>query len=364
MARSKPAAEAAPATAATQRPGRVQMADIARLAGVSVATVSRALSDSPLINAETRERIHTLAQSLNYSINVGAQNLRLKQNRTVAVIVPYDPQTRQHLSDPFFLSLIGSLADALTERGHDMLLTRIDADRLDLAAQVYRTGRAMGIVLIGQWHHHDQLNALADSGLPFVVWGAKLPRQRYATVGGDNVAGGRLATAHLLAQGARRVAFFGDTDLPEIGQRCQGWRAAHAAAGLVPDEALCRPVPFVGEAIQQAVEDLVRAGPAFDAIFAASDLMAMTVTSTLRRLGRAVPEDVLLAGYDDIALAAHFHPPLTTVRQPIEQAGVLLVESLLAQLAQPAGHKVGPKLLPTELVVRQSSQRIGSAHSS
>ncbi|HSW04029.1 LacI family DNA-binding transcriptional regulator [Aquabacterium sp.] len=343
------------------RPNRVQMADLARIAGVSVATVSRALNDSPLINADTRERIHTLARAMNYSINVGAQNLRLKQNRTVAVIVPYDPQTRQHLSDPFFLSLIGSLADALTERGHDMLLTRIDADRLDLAAQVYHTGRAMGIVLVGQWHHHDQLNAMADSGLPLVVWGAKLPRQRYATVGGDNLTGGRLATAHLLAQGARRVVFFGDTELPEIGLRCQGWRAAHAAAGLVPDEALCRPVPFVGEAIQQAVEQMLHEGLAFDAIFAASDLMAMTVIGTLRRLGRSVPEDVLLVSYDDIALAAHFHPTLSTVSQPIEQAGVLLVESLFAQLA---GDKVGPKVMPTELVVRQSSQRPASGHSS
>lgn len=351
MARPPQPAPAVP-TPAAPRPSRVQMADLARIAGVSVSTVSRALSDSPLINAETRERIHALARQLNYSINVGAQNLRLKQNRTVAVIVPYDPETRQHLSDPFFLSLIGSLADALTERGHDMLLTRIDANRLDQAAQVWQTGRASGIVLVGQWHHHDQLNALADAGLPFVVWGARLPGQRYATVGGDNVEGGRLATAHLLAQGARRVLFFGDTALPEIGQRCEGWRAAHKALRRTPDAAACRPVPFVTEAIEREVERLLREGPAFDAVFAASDLMAMTVISTLRRLGRSVPGDVRVVGYDDIALAAHFLPPLSTVRQPIEAAGTQLVESLLAQLAGGPRESV---LLPTELVLRQSS---------
>lgn len=353
MARRKLSASEA-AEPAGGRPSRVQMADIARLAGVSVSTVSRALSDSPLLSPETRERIHALARSMNYSINVGAQNLRLKQNRTVAVVVPFDPRTRQHLSDPFFLSLIGSLADALTARGYDMLLTRIDADELDPAIQLYHTGRAMGIVLIGQWRHHEQLNQMADSGLPLAVWGANLTGQRYATVGGDNLGGGKLATAHLLAQGARRVLFLGDPGLPEIGQRRDGWQQAHIEAGLVADPALSRPLPFVTSLIEREIEDIVRDGPPFDAIFAASDLMAMTVISTLRRLGRSVPEDALLVSYDDIALAAHFLPPLSTVRQPIEQAGVLLVESLLAQLA---GEPCVPKLLPTELVVRRSSQR-------
>ena len=347
-----PASPLPPATAGAARPSRVQMADIARLAGVSVSTVSRALSDSTLVNAETRGRIAELARSLNYSINVGAQNLRLKTNRTVAVIVPYDPVTRQHLSDPFFLSLIGSLADALTERGHDMLLTRVDADRLDLAAQVYQTGRAMGIVLVGQWHHHDQLNTMAVQGVPFVVWGAQLPQQLYATVGGDNRAGGRLATEHLLSRGARRVLFMGDPELPEIGQRMQGWRDAHEQAGLAIDPRLCRPAPFVTEAIQREVAAVIKQKLPFDAVFAASDLMAMTVVSALRQHGRQVPEDLPVVGYDDIALAEHFHPPLTTVRQPIAQAGQLLVASLLAQMA---GERTSSRLLPTELVVRESS---------
>ncbi|OYV00275.1 MAG: LacI family transcriptional regulator [Burkholderiales bacterium PBB5] len=332
------------------------MSDIARLAGVSVSTVSRALSDSPLGNAETRGRSAELARSLNYSINVGAQNLRLKTNRTVAVIVPYDPDTRQHLSDPFFLSLIGSLADALTERGHDMLLTRVDAGRLDLAAQVWRTGRATGIVLVGQWHHHDQLNAMAVEGVPFVVWGAQMPQQLYATVGGDNRLGGRLATEHLLAQGARRVLFMGDPELPEIGQRMLGWQDALRAAGLPLDEQLCRRVPFVTEDIQREAARITDDGLAFDALFAASDLMAMTAVTALRALGRAVPADLLVVGYDDIALAQHFVPPLTTVRQPIADAGVLLVESLLSQLA---GQRSRNQQVPTALVVRQSSLRGG-----
>lgn len=328
------------------------MADIARLAGVSVATVSRALSGSPLINVETRARIAELARSLNYAVNVGAQNLRLKQNRTVGVIVPFDPTSREHLSDPFFLSLIGSIADALTEGGHDMLLTRVDADRLDSAAQVYETGRAMGIILIGQWHHHDQLNEMAVRGVPFVVWGAQMPRQLYVTVGSDNTEGGRLATAHLLAGGARHVAFIGDPELPEVGQRHAGYLQAHEAAGRTPDPGLIRPVPFVSERVAQDVEALVQQGRALDGIFAASDLSAMTAINTLRRLGRRVPEDVAVVGYDDISLSAYFHPTLSTVRQPVEAAGRALVQALLAQAA---GERPGSVLLPTLLVPRESA---------
>src|SRR5476651_2804509 len=189
----------------TAQQRRLQMADIARLAGVSTSTVSRALSGSKLVNEETRARVMELARSLKYSINIGAQNLRLKQNRTVGVVVPFDTQTRQHLSDPFFLSMLGSLADALTEQGFDMLVTRVDAEQLDAAAVPFDTGRVIGIVLIGQWRHHEQLNQLAARRVPIVVWGAQLPQQLYTTIGGDNVAGGHMATAHLLAGGRRRI---------------------------------------------------------------------------------------------------------------------------------------------------------------
>jgi DNA-binding LacI/PurR family transcriptional regulator len=346
----KPPPTEADTSAARQR--RLQMADIARLAGVSTSTVSRALAGSKLISEETRTRVLELARSLKYNINIGAQNLRLKQNRTVGVVVPYDPATRQHLSDPFFLAMLGSLADALTEQGFDMLVSRVDAGALDAAAAPFDTGRVIGIVLIGQWRHHDQLNQLAARHVPIVVWGAQLPQQLYCTVGSDNLAGGALAGAHLLAQGRRRIAFFGDVNLPEIDHRYQGLCQALATAGIAPEPALLVPAAFVPDGGRLAVEELLRRDVGFDAVFAGSDLLAMGAINALRQHGLDVPGRVAVVGYDDIELASYFHPPLSTVRQPMREAGRALVGALLA-LAD--GQPAASVQLPTELIVRSST---------
>lgn len=353
MARSRKSdAPEIPAANATRRP---QMADIARMAGVAPSTVSRALAGSTLVNEETRARIAELARTLNYSVNVAAQNLRLKQNRTVAVVVPYDPATRQHLSDPFFLALIGSIADALTDCGYEMLLSRVNADHLDFASQAYDSGRAMGVILIGQWHHHDQLNDMVMRGIPFVVWGANLPIQLYCTVGSDNVQGGKAATTHLLQQGARSIAFVGDTELPEVNRRYEGYVLAHKETGLTPDPALCLPSPFVRDAVQNDVQKLLLQGSKFDGLFAASDLIAMTAIGTLRQYGKDVPRDIMVVGYDDIELAGFVQPSLTTVRQPIEAAGVALVETLLKVSA---GERPASVQLVTELIKRQTTRSV------
>lgn len=338
------------ATEAARR--RLQMADIARLAGVSVSTVSRALNGSTLVNTETRERIAALARELNYSINLGAKNLRLQRNHTIAVVIPYDVVSRQHITDPFFLSMLGSLADAITDRGYDMLLSRIDAENLDAAARLVDAGVAIGVVLIGQWRHHDQLNQLAARKLPIVVWGAQLPQQLYCTVGGDNRRGGALATEHLLAQGRRRIVFLGDPQLPEVALRHQGYCDAHAAARLTPAGELELPVPFESGAARAAVAALLEQRVAFDAVFACSDLLAISAMQVLRERGREVPRDVAVVGYDDMPLASYCDPPLTSVHQPVAEAGVQLVDALLGMLH---GQLAAPRVLPVDLAVRRSS---------
>jgi DNA-binding LacI/PurR family transcriptional regulator len=341
---------------------RLQMADIARLAGVSMSTVSRALNGSPLVNEETRNRVAELARSLNYTINLGAQNLRLQKNQTVAVVVPYDAHSRQHISDPFFLSIVGSIADALTDRGYDMLLSRVDAERLDSAAQLHASGKAIGLIVIGQWRHHDQLNDMAARKVPLVVWGGLLPQQLYCSVGGDNVAGGRIATEHLLALGCRRIVFLGDPGLPEVALRREGHRQALAAAGLAPDPTLQVVSPFQSIAARQAMDRLCASGVPFDGVVACSDLLAMQAVSAVRAAGREVPgravavgtapDGVSVVGYDDMPVASFTDPPLTTVHQPVALAAVELVDALLGLLG---GEAVAPRTLPVHLVVRASA---------
>ncbi|PIT77892.1 LacI family transcriptional regulator [Limnohabitans sp. B9-3] len=334
------------------------MIDIARMAGVSTSTVSRALNGSALTNDETRIRIIELARSLNYTINQSAKNLRMGDNRTIGVVIPYDRKTRQHISDPFFLGMLGSLADALTDRNYDMLLSRVDADRLDDMAALYDTGRARGIIVIGQWGHHDQLNDLARRDVPLVVWGAQLPRQLYCSVGSDNLSGGALATEHLLASGRRRIAFMGDNSMPEAAKRYEGYLQAHKKFGVAVDPKLYIPSPFTAEEAQTALRGFIQASVLFDALVAASDLIAINAIGVMKREGMAVPEQVSVVGYDDIDMASHSFPPLTTVRQPIELAGGVMVDCLQSLLN---GDQPDSQLLPTSLVVRESSLQTSDA---
>jgi DNA-binding LacI/PurR family transcriptional regulator len=328
------------------------MADIARLAGVSVSTVSRALSGSPLVSADTRERIGQLARSLNYSINTGAQNLRLRKNQTIAVVVPFDAQSRQHISDPFFLAIVGSIADELTDRGYDMLLSRVDAERLDSAATLVDSGKAIGVIVIGQWRRHEQLNELARRRVPLVVWGAQMPGQRYCSVGGDNVAGGRIATEHLLSLGRRRIVFLGDPQLPEVAQRREGYLLALAAAGVQAPAELELPVPFEIVTARRALDALCASGAAFDAVLGCSDLLALQAMHAVRAAGRRVPQDVAVVGYDDMPLASWSDPPLASVHQPVGDAGTALVDALLGMLR---GEESAPRTLPVRLALRASA---------
>lgn len=330
----------------------MQMTDIARMAGVSVSTVSRALAGSTLVNDVTREKIVTLARALRFSANVGAQNLRRGKSQTIAALLPKSASDQHRVSDPFFSSLLGELADALTSSGYEMLLTRVDEERIDDIEGLVTSGRALGIIVIGQSLHHYALSALASRGVPIAVWGAALPGSNYFTVGGDNRLGGTLATEHLLNCGRRKIMFLGDTRLPEVALRFEGYRDALIARGLMVNPGLTAAIPFQAVAARRTLDDLFAHTTDFDALFACSDLMAMTANALLSARGLRVPDDVCVVGYDDLALASQVHPTLTSIRQPLADAAQALMRGVLEAREGKAPTTV---ILPTALIEREST---------
>lgn len=329
----------------------VTMADLARMAGVSESTVSRALAGSPVVAARTRDRILQLARIASYTVNEGARNLRLGKTRTIEVCIPLEPDNRQHISDPFFLDLLGSIADALTDRGYDLLLSKNAPWARDGGANSIVAGRSDGIVFIGQGQRRRELRRIAATHRAVVVWGAHFDGDDYAVVGSDNREGGRLATAHLAALGRRRIAFFGDITQPEIGLRHAGYRQALGAAGVTVDPALTIHAPFDPRAAFEAACEAIAKGPKFDAVFAASDVIAISTINALREAGLAAPGDVSVVGYDDIFAAASASPALTTISQSIHEGGQKLVQTLFERMA---GEKAAGAVITPRLIVRQS----------
>jgi len=230
----------------SQPPINLQMSDIARLAGVSESTVSRALKDSPMIAASTRERIRRLAEEAGYTVNPVASSLRSRQTGVITVGVPLVHEREPHLVDPFMMTMLAHLADTLADRGYNMLLSKIAVHQDDWLRRLQQPGRSDGVILIGQSLEHAAINDAARAGIPLVAWGAKLPAQKYPVVGTDNRLGGRLATERLLSQGCRRIVFLGDERLPEIAHRHDGYRQALRAAGIKPSPELLVRSGFAG----------------------------------------------------------------------------------------------------------------------
>lgn len=328
-----------------------KMADIARLAGVSKSTVSRALSDSSLVNDATKARIREIASAHNYKIDEGARNFRLRRSHTIAVVLLLDPSVKQHVSDPFFLDLLGAIADALTDKGYELLLSRIAPRDEGQLIDLFKSGRSDGVILIGQSTMHTRINALADEYKQFAVWGGLLPDQRYCSVGSDNAEGAYKAVRHLIRLGRTKIVFLGDKKLPEVRLRYEGYRRALDEAGLSVRPELEIETLFVAESAYQAIQRLWKDKVEFDGIFAASDVIAMSAIKALNEHDLHVPKDVSVVGYDDITMAAYYNPALTTVRQNISAGGRMLVDNVLKAAA---GEKVESSVLPTELVVRKS----------
>jgi len=340
-------------------PARTQMADIARLAGYSVSTVSRALNGCPSVNARTRQRITELARSLHYTVNEGAKNLRHGRSRTVSVVVTADAHAPQPLTDPWTLALIGAVADELSRHGLEMLLTQTDVLHADTVARAFDSGQAQGVLVIGWRQDPHALNQLVLRQVPLVVWGTQRPDLIACTVGSDDYTGGHAATAHLLAQGRRRIGFVGDTGLPEVARRREGYGQALATAGLAVDPGqVCVLNPSTDTAQAQIQAWLSRGNVTVDAIVAGHDVWALATLRALAELGLRSPQDVAVVGYGDLTVAQQCQPALSSITLPVAQAGEAMVKALL-QLVR--GEHPRAITMPTALVQRHSSSMPMSA---
>ncbi len=329
----------------------IKMADIARLAKVSMSTVSRALSDSPLIPKPKREEIQEIAAQAGYVINQAARSLRMRKTETIAVVFPLGHDAGQLISDPFFIEMFARLADEFTERSYQVLLYRVTKTPDGWLDRIIQSQRQDGVVVVGQSDQDHVIRKAATTYSNMVVWGVQGGDQNYCSVGTDNIAGGRQAVEHLVKLGRKQIAFLGAPELPEIGLRYQGYLNALKSAGLSFNPALSIPAQFSYEAARATAQSLVESGAQFDAIFAVSDVIALAAIQVLRENGIDVPKDVSVIGYDDISIAAQSAPPLTTVKQDLALAAATLADLLFKRLGALEAASV---TLQPQLVVRKS----------
>jgi DNA-binding LacI/PurR family transcriptional regulator len=328
------------------------IADIARLAGVSKSTVSRALNDSPLIGIETKERIRNIARQHNFQVNVPARQLSMKQSRTIA-FVTHAYHKEFSVADLFGLEIMGGISTGLHANGYDMLVIHMDPRDTGWAHQYLDTGRVDGFILMTSTRKQYHIKALVEMGAPFIVWGIPLPNHSYPSVTGDNFSGGKLATEHLIRLGRERIAFLGGpAEEMEVQLRYNGYEAALIGAGKSTDPALIAHGDYSNTSGAAAMKRLLEQTPDLDAVFVNSDLMAIAAMDVIREQGCRVPKDVAVVGYDDLSIAEHSNPPLTTIRQNIPLAGKLLAQNLIQYLQTGVVTNVS---IPVELVVRKSA---------
>lgn len=330
---------------------KITMAQLAQLARVDISTVSRALNNSPLVKADTKELVLKIAAETGYVVNASARNLRRQSSQAIGIVIPLAPGSGQTISDPFFLEMVGAVSHAASAKGYDLIVSVPQSESEIAERRLLTTGRADGLIVIGQAGRGERLNALNMSQSNIIVWGGRDASDKYTVVGSDNVEGGRLATDHLLKQGRQKILFVGDIYLPEVALRYDGYLKAHEYHDIDVDRSLVLKLNFGGEAAFERIKDFVSEGPQFDAIFAASDVLAMSAIHALRSLGKSVPRDVSIVGYDDVGQAAMSTPPLTTINQNISQGGDMMVEMLLRKID---GKQVESAYTPTTLIVRQS----------
>lgn len=335
--------------------GKVTSFDIAYKAGVSQSTVSRALRDSKLVNYETRKRIKAIAKKLNYKVDKNASNLRSKHSATLALLLFEDPTSDDSQINPFFLSMLGSITRACAAEGYDLLISFQQLSN-DWHADFEDCHKADGIILLGYGDfeaYQHKLVQLEKQGTHFVLWGATKSDYHGVVIGCDNFKGGYDLTRHLIKLGRKKIAFLGgvSSGSPEFSYRYSGSIKAQQEAQLEVNQALQIDAITTEQSGYDATNELIECEQLFDAIFCASDLIAVGAIKALREKDYGVPKDIAVVGYDDIPLAEFTRPALTTAHQDTKMAGEVLVEILIRLIQNKSAEGA---MLPAKLVVRES----------
>jgi DNA-binding LacI/PurR family transcriptional regulator len=307
---------------------------VAARAGVGRGTVSRVINGSPTVAPQTRAAVERAIEEMRYIPNRAARTLVTRRTDTIALVVP--ESVERVFGNPFFAGVIRGIMSGLKAAGQQLLLALAEpADRRAGLERYLSSGHVDGVLMLSL-HRDDPLPAtLARLGVPAVQGGRQLdPGGVYHAVDVDNQAGAHLAVGHLLTRGRRRIAAItGPMDMVAAVHRLAGYRDALLTAGLTASESLIAHGDFGEASGEQAVRKLLTRRPDLDAVFAASDLMAIGALRGLAAAGRRVPRDVAVVGFGDSAAARLTQPRLTSVHQPVELMGQEMAR-MLGQLVR------------------------------
>lgn len=324
------------------------MKDVAQLAGVGTMTVSRYLNGSASVSKEASERVEKAIRTLHYKPNQMARALRGQRSRSIGLIIPY-------IHDPFFAAFGHCVTEVAKQHGYTVLITTSDEDpetEYNEASQMLQR-YVEGLIVIPANHGVTRINKALMGRVPLVSVDRPIDEPAFDTVLVQNQSGARRMVEHLIGHGHRRIAFVGlRRDLYAVEARFQGYRRAMSEAGL---EAL----PFFNCPTQEATSLMIgnhlKSSDAPTAYFASNTLASRFVLTELQRRAIKIPSGVVLAGFDDFYLADSLSPPLTVVRQPVEELGRTAARQLFARLDNRGITQTGTRtVLPVELVLRQS----------
>lgn len=333
--------------------GNVTIKDVAKLAGVSTATVSLSLSGDPRVNEKTKRLVEEAAAKLSYIPNEIGRSLRSKKTETIALIIP---NTSHHVfSHPYFSQLLEGITEVLDANNYNLLLSTAPSEKDETAAydKILRNRRVDGIILSSASVKDRNILRIVESGFPVVYLG-KWHHEEVLTVERDDYGGAYLATEHLIRLGRKRIVHVsGPLDHQESIDRWEGYKQALLDNKMLFDPSLVIEKDFSRESGYDAADELISGGAAFDAVFAGNDLMAIGMLKGFRERGISVPQQVSVVGFDDIEMATVISPALTTVHQPMRQIGGMAADKLLAVLNHQA---VAEKqsVVTTRLIVRES----------